>query len=672
MKVLVFAEKPSVAAEIARVLKCNKKEKGFYEGNDYVVTWALGHLAGLLDPEDYDKRYSNWDMATLPIIPPKMKLKVLKQTSQQYRTVEFLMKRKDIKELVIATDAGREGELVARWTMQLAGFNKPFRRLWISSQTDRAILEGFAKLKPGRDYDRLFNAAVCRAEADWLIGLNISRALTCQFNTSLSAGRVQTPTLSMIIDREEEIQNFKPIPFWELKCEFEGFFGHWRTKENPNGRIFDQNKAEELKKKLEDKIGTVVNVEISERSEMPPLAYDLTELQRDANNKYGFSAKKTLSLMQSLYESYKLVTYPRTDSRHITSDMVDTLKERVTIFKNSSYGRFADSILSKPLRISKRFVDDTKVSDHHAIIPTEQKPELSKLSVDEIKIYDLIVKRFFAVLSPDYQYREIKLTTVIEGENFYSKGKEVTSLGWREITTVEKEYDPNSEELPEQSLTLIKKGSVQKVKKINLVKGNTRPPARYTEADLLSKMEKGNLGTPATRADIIEKILSSFYVERNGRQFVPTSKGKQLISIVPKMMKSPNLTAEWELKLEAISKGNFQPEKFNEEIKKNTIELIESVKSSEVTFKLDNITREKCPLCGKYMLKVKDKKRREMLICQDRECGYREAVNNGKFDKGLSVSKRDQAMNKKAIAQHADNEVSTGLNLGDLFKNIGK
>jgi DNA topoisomerase III len=669
MKTVVFAEKPSVAAEIARVLKCNKKEKGFYEGEKYVITWALGHLAGLLDPEDYDKRYATWDMATLPIIPPKMKLKVLKQTSQQYRTVEFLLKRKDINELIIATDAGREGELVARWTMQLAGFNKPFRRLWISSQTDRAIAEGFAKLKPGKDYDRLFNAAVCRAEADWLIGLNISRALTCQFNTSLSAGRVQTPTLSMIVAREEEIQHFKPTPFWEVKAEFEGFFGHWRTKENPSGRIFDMSKAESLKEKLENKSGTVVSADITDRSEMPPLAYDLTELQRDANNKYGFSAKKTLSLMQSLYESYKLVTYPRTDSRYITSDMVDTLKDRLIIFKGTSYERFAAPLMSKPLKITKRFVDDTKVSDHHAIIPTEQKPELSKLSVDEIKIYDLIVKRFLAVLSPDYQYREIKLSTVIEGESFYSKGKEVISLGWREITTVEKEYDPNSDELPEQSLTAIKKGSVQKLKKINIVKSNTKPPARYTEADLLSKMEKGNLGTPATRADIIEKIISSFYVERNGRQFSPTSKGKQLISIVPQMLKSPDLTAEWELKLEAIAKGNFPPEKFNDEIKRTTKELIESVKCSEVTFKLDNITKEKCPLCGKYMLKVKDKRKREMLICQDRECGHREAIG-GKFDKGLSVSKRDQVMNKKAIAQHADNEVSTGLNLGDLFKNF--
>lgn len=671
MKILVFAEKPSVAGEIARVLKCNKKEKGFYEGDNYVVTWALGHLAGLLDPEDYDKRYATWDMTDLPIIPAKMKLKVLKQTSQQYRTVEFLMRRKDVKELIIATDAGREGELVARWTMQLAGFNKPFKRLWISSQTDKAILEGFAKLKPGKEYDRLFNAAVCRAEADWLIGLNISRALTCKFNTSLSAGRVQTPTLSMIINREEEIQNFKPIPFWEVKAEFEGFFGHWRTKENPSGRIFDQSQAERIKEKLQEKSGIVVNVEIAERSEMPPLAYDLTELQRDANKKYGFSAKKTLSIMQSLYESYKLVTYPRTDSRYITSDMIDTLKERVVIFKKSSYDRFAALILNNPLRITKRFVDNSKVSDHHAIIPTEQVPDFSKLSVDEVKIYDLIVRRFLAVLLPDYKYKEIKLTTVIEGETFYSKGKEVISAGWREITSVEKENENSDEELPEQLLTTIKKGAVQKVKKINIVKLNTKPPARFTEADLLSKMEKGNLGTPATRADIIEKILSSFYVERNGKQFVPTSKGKQLVSIVPELMKSPDLTAEWELKLEAVAKGNFLPEKFNEEIKKKTIELIELIKSSEVTFKIDNITKEKCPVCGKYMLKVKNKRKREMLICQDRECGYREEINS-KYDKGLSVSKRDQIMNKKAIAQHADNEVSTGLNLGELFKNFGK
>ena len=347
MKSLVFAEKPSVAKEMARVLKCNEKRKGYFEGKDYIVTWALGHLATLYEPGDYDASYKNWSMESLPIIPEKMKIKRLKKTSHQFKIVSFLMKRNDVKELIIATDAGREGELVARWTMLLAGFKKPFKRMWISSQTDRAIKDGFANLKPGKNYDRLFNAAVCRAEADWLVGLNLSRALTCHFNTQLSAGRVQTPTLSMIVEREDEIKNFKPVPFWELKAEFDGYFGHWKNKKSGSSRIFDLEFAEKLKDSLEGEAAVVTRVESKERSEEHPLAYDLTELQRDGNKRFGFSAKKTLSVLQNLYERHKLVTYPRTDSRYISSDMVATLPERLNSLKNTKYDKFVSKILSK-------------------------------------------------------------------------------------------------------------------------------------------------------------------------------------------------------------------------------------------------------------------------------------------------------------------------------------
>lgn len=672
MKALVFAEKPSVAKEMARVLHANMKHKGYFEGKDYIITWALGHLATLFEPADYDKKYMKWDMAMLPMIPDKMKIKRLAQTSQQFKTVNHLMNRKDIKELIIATDAGREGELVARWTMMLAGFKKPFRRLWISSQTDKAIKDGFNNLKNGREYDRLFHAASCRAEADWLIGLNLTRALTCKFNSQLSAGRVQTPTLNMIVQREAEIKSFKPVPFWEIKVEFDGYFGNWRSKDNNSGKIFDLDYAEKMKTKFGSSSGKVVDVEIKDKQKSPPLAYDLTELQREANKRYGFSAKKTLSLMQILYERYKILTYPRTDSRYITTDIVETLKERLIHLKNSSYGNLASKILSRPINPGKRFVDNSKVSDHHAIIPTEERADYSKLSSDERKIYDLVVRRFLAVLLPSYKYKELKIQTEIDGEYFYSKGKEIISLGWKEVSGENYEENENEQEiLPEQSLRSVKKGENLKVKKISLIKSNTRPPARLNEGTLLSKMEKGKLGTPATRADIIEKILSSFYVERNGRELVPTSKGKQLIGLVPEMIKSADLTAKWEKELELISLGKSKPQVFLDGIKVRAKELIETVKAMDVEFKLDNLTKESCPMCGKKMLKVKGKKKQEMLVCQDRECGYRENIKR-KGDNQFSVSKHDKVMNKKLINQYSDKTESSGMNLGDLLKDFIK
>lgn len=672
MKSLVFAEKPSVAKEIARVLNCKNKQNGYFEGKDYIVTWALGHLATLAEPGDYNPSYKNWSMDVLPIIPEKMRVKRLKQTSKQYKVVEYLMRRKDIKDLIIATDAGREGELVARWTMKLAKFNKPFKRLWISSQTDKAIKDGFAALKPGKDYDRLYYAAVCRAEADWLIGLNLSRALTCHYNTQLSSGRVQTPTLAMIVNREKEIRSFKPKTFWEIKVDFDGYFGHWRSKSNNSGRIFNQEFADKLKNKLNNKNGKVINVESKVKTEAHPLAYDLTELQRDGNKRYGFSAKKTLSLIQTLYERHKLLTYPRTDSRYITTDMVPTLKDRLTALKGTSYETFANNILGSEIKTTKRFVDNNKVSDHHAIIPTEEKPDFKNLSSDERKIYDLVVRRFLAVLYPAYKYKEIKIITEIENENFYSKGKEVISKGWKEITSnTQADEVNNTEILPEQNLKPVNKGDSKKVISVKQVKGHTKAPNLYNEASLLGQMEKNNLGTPATRAEIIEKLISSFYVERSGNKLSSTSKGKQLIDLVPEMMKSPELTAEWERWLEAIAKGKASSGKFMNDIKIKAKELVEQVKTSEIKFKLDNISSEKCPMCGKNMLNVKGKKGRKMLVCQDRECGYRENVKR-KGETGISVSKRDRAMNKKMISQYADNKEEVGTNLGDLLKDFMK
>ncbi|MDA8441753.1 MAG: DNA topoisomerase III [Peptococcaceae bacterium] len=678
MKALVLAEKPSVAREIARVLQCSSKQKGFLEGPKYVVTWALGHLVTLAEPEDYDKKYKEWRLEDLPMVPEKMKLKVIQQTSHQFKVVQSLMKRQDIRELVIATDAGREGELVARWIMQLGNWQKPFKRLWISSQTDAAIHEGFANLKPGQAYNGLFDAAVCRAEADWLIGLNVTRALTCKFNAQLTAGRVQTPTLAMIVQREKEIKEFKPVDYWTIKADFGDYFGDWRDKSN-NGRLFNIAQAEAILAKLQGHKGVVREVHTEGKTEPPPLAYDLTELQRDANRRYGFSAQQTLAVLQGLYERHKLVTYPRTDSRYLTSDMVGTLPARLRAMGIGPYAEHVKTLLQKPLHTTKRLVDNSKVSDHHAIIPTEQPLNLSGLKADEKNLYDLIARRFLAVLYPPYRYDQTTIITEINGEKFYSRGKIVKDQGWRAVAyKVAEKEEGNTEVLPEQLLKQQKQGDQKEVKSCKLQKSKTKPPSRYTEATLLTAMEspgkfiedeelretmKGcGLGTPATRAEIIEKIINTNYVERNGKELVPTSKGAQLIELVATKLKSPELTAQWEQSLTDIAKGRGNKLHFIAGIREDTKQLVKDVEQDTAKYQADNITKTKCPMCGKYMLVVKGK-RGKMLICQDRQCGYRQPEK----DNGFGSSAKSSRTNQRLIAEYSE-QGTIGNNLGELFK----
>ncbi len=679
MKALVLAEKPSVAREIARVLKCGSKNKGFMEGSQYVVTWALGHLVTLAEPDDYDQKYKEWRLEDLPMLPASMKLKVIRQTSQQFQVVRNLMKRNDLKELVIATDAGREGELVARWIMVLANWRKPFKRLWISSQTDDAIREGFNNLKAGTSYNNLYDAAVCRAEADWLIGLNVTRALTCKFNAQLNAGRVQTPTLAMIVNRETEIKQFVPVDYWTLRVDFSDYFGDWRGRDN-NSRIFNYLQAEDIAAKIKGHQGVVKEVRNESKSEPAPLAYDLTELQRDANKRYGFSAQKTLSVLQDLYEQHKLVTYPRTDSRYITSDIVPTLTSRLKSISVAPYAELVKPLLQKPLTPTKRFVDNSKVTDHHAIIPTEHPLRLTSLKEEERKLYDLIVRRFIAVLYPPYRYDQTTLITTINGENFHSRGKVVKDKGWRAVTSKTTEKDDLDEALPEQTLTLQKKGDVKQVKGFKVNKSKTKPPARYNEATLLTAMEspgkfiedeelresmKGSgLGTPATRAEIIEKLLNTSYIERQGKELVPTSKGIQLVNLVSPALKTPELTAQWEQRLSNIARGKGSKTEFMADIRKNALELVNSVIADKTVYKADNITKTKCPVCGKYLLLVNGK-RGKMLLCQDRACGHRQPEKQDEF--GYKSSKNASRVNQKLIAQYSD-QGYVGQNLGDLLK----
>lgn len=643
-KTLVLTEKPSVAKDIARVLGCKRSGNGCIVGDKYIVTWALGHLVTLADPEAYDDKYKSWRMEDLPMLPGRMKLVVIGQTSKQFKAVSSLLSSAEVSDIVIATDAGREGELVARWIIQKANCRKPMRRLWISSQTDKAIKEGFASLKPSSQYDNLYRSAQCRAEADWLVGLNVTRALTCKHNAQLSAGRVQTPTLAMIVRREEDILRFRPKDYFTVKADFGEYTALYKDSKG-QARFADAAAAKEVADSVRGKRGVLSEVKKVYRFKAPPAAYDLTELQRDANKKYGYSAKQTLSLMQSLYETHKLLTYPRTDSRYITKDVAATLPERLRAIAIGPYKDAASAVLrSKPIQ-TKYIVNDAKVTDHHAIIPTEQYVDLNKLSREERHIYDLVVRRFIAVLSAPFEYDEVQVKITVGKYNFYTKGQSVKSAGWKALydSSLADDDDDAEPDLAVQRLPALSQGAAASVKEVRVCAGKTSPPARYTEATLLTAMENpasqvedgrlrdalksaGGLGTPATRADIIEKLFNSFYIERRGREIFPTSKGRQLIGIVPPDLKSAELTAKWEQQLSLIAEGKANDRKFIEEMRGYASSLVQAVKSSTAEYKHDNMTREPCPQCGKYLLEVNGKKGK-MLVCQDRDCGYRKSIS---------------------------------------------
>ena len=650
MKSLVIAEKPSVARDIARVLGANQKNGGILEGKNYVVTWALGHLVTLADPEEYDRKYEKWEMATLPMLPKEMKLVVIRQTGRQFSVVKTQLFRKDIGEIIIATDAGREGELVARWILEKAGCHKPIKRLWISSVTDKAIKEGFANLKDGHDYDNLYRAAVARAEADWLVGMNGTRALTCKYNAQLSCGRVQTPTLAMIAKREEEIRKFVPKEYYGISLETQDVKWTWRDEKTKSFRTFSRERAEQIKGRLENAALEITSVEKKAKKTMAPGLYDLTTLQREANLKYGFSAKETLNIMQRLYENHKVLTYPRTDSRYIGKDIVPTIKERLKACGIGPYRKLAGAFMNKPVQVNGSFVDDKKVSDHHAIIPTEQFVQLDHMTNEERKIYDMVVRRFLAVLYPASQYEQVTMEAKAAGETFAASGKVIKSMGWKEVyeggadDDLEDEAD-DEKKLKDQRLPEMKTGTRLKILKTSLNTGKTKPPARFTEATLLAAMENpvkfmetrdkeavktlgetGGLGTVATRADIIEKLFHSFMMEKKGNEIHITSKAKQLLELVPEDLKKPELTADWEMKLSKIAKGRIRQGDFLHQIRDYTCEIVDEIKNGEGTFRHDNLTNKVCPQCGKKLLAVNGKNSK-MLVCQDRECGYRETIS---------------------------------------------
>jgi len=645
-KTLVLAEKPSVGRDIARVLQCSKKGNGYFEGNQYIVTWALGHLVTLADPEVYGQQYSSWRIEDLPIMPSPLKLVIIRESNKQFHAVKQQMKRNDVKEIVIATDAGREGELVARWIIEMAHVNKPIKRLWISSVTDKAIREGFRNLKDGRAYDHLYASAAARAEADWLVGINATRALTCKHNAQLSCGRVQTPTLAIVAKREEEIRQFTPKPYYGLTAVAQGPIQlQWQDPETKDVKSFSKEKMDRLlAAHKQEQSAEVIEVAKANKKTFAPQLYDLTELQRDANRIFGFSAKETLSIMQGLYEHHKVVTYPRTDSRYLSADIVDTLPDRVKAVQMKPYAPLAAKVLRAPIKANKSFVDDSKVSDHHAIIPTEQSVLLSDLSDRERKIFDLVVKRFLAVLFPAFEYEQTTIQAKIGSERFIARGKTVLAQGWKEVYDYDVEDEDGKSGVTEQTLPKIAKGDRLRLQSVSQTKGETKPPEPFTEATLLTAMENparymaneskdliktigetGGLGTVATRADVIEKLFNSFLFEKRGKHIFITAKGKQLLELVPDDLQSPTLTAQWEQKLSAISKGSLNKQSFISDIKTYAKTVVHEIKNSEKTFRHDNLTRSKCPECGKLLLEVNGK-RGKMLVCQDRECGYRKNI----------------------------------------------
>ncbi|RAK17153.1 DNA topoisomerase-3 [Anoxybacillus vitaminiphilus] len=636
MKSLVLAEKPSVAREIARVLGCKQPHKHYFEGSKYIVTWALGHLIELKMPEDYDPKYKTWRLEDLPIIPQQMGLNIIRKTSHQFRAIANVAKRTDIKDCIIATDAGREGELVARWILKKLNWKKPILRLWISSQTDKAIRDGFKDLKPGKRFDHLYQSAICRAEADWLIGLNVTRALTTKYNDPLSAGRVQTPTLAMIIDREKEIQKFVPKPYWTIHANIGSLSASW--EQNGEKRIFSKETAKHIYEKLKNKQAAILSIERKKKKEQQPLPYDLTELQQDANKRFGFSAKKTLTVLQRLYEHHKLVTYPRTDSRYLTSDMESTMFDRLKAMA-SSYKDEIGPLLSDRGKVNARQVfNNEKVTDHHAIIPTEEPLHMNKLSEDERKLYDLIARRFLALFYPVYEYETVHAVFRIGEETLTAREIVVVNAGFRKV------LGKNDDGRGKKQLSSLMKGQTFTLHELELKEALTEPPLRYSEADILSQMEKYGLGTPATRADIIERLVETEAVERKNGRFYPTKKGKQLIELVNEELKSPELTAQWEKELEAIARGKGDPKAFLQNIRKQTEHLVSEIKQSDRTYLAHNLTGSTCPECGSF-LKERATKEGRMLVCSNMECRFRK-------HKDPKLSKRRCPQCKKRMEIH--------------------
>ena len=646
---LIIAEKPSVARDIARVLGVKTKEEGYLRGEEYLVSWALGHLVTLQEPDELDAKYQKWRMEDLPILPDRIPTKVIPKTKKQFTALKKLMLSGEVDSLICATDAGREGELIFRLIYEQAGCKKPVERLWISSMTDEAIREGFAQLKPAAEYEGLYKSARSRSTADWLVGMNASRAFTLRYNVLLSIGRVQTPTLAILVKRRLEIERFVPVEYYTVTADFGDYQGVWFDEkaedEKVSHRIPDQETAQRIVSKVKGQEAAVQSVSREEKKELAPQLYDLTSLQRDANRLLGFTADKTLKIAQSLYEKWKVLTYPRTDSRYLPLDMLP--RARQTLLKLPAvYQPLVQGIPWKEdgkLPFSKRIFDNAKVSDHHALLPTPQTAPLDKLPADERALFDLVAKRAIAAFYPPYVYDQVKIITGAADEVFKTTGRVTKDPGWKAVVQGQEAQTASARKKaaePEQTvLPDVREGDQRQVKKASSKKEQTKPPAPHTDASLLYSMEnagreladealreqmKGSgLGTPATRAAIIERLIHVGYVQRRGKTLNATDKGVQLIEIAPEEISSPEMTGKWELALDEIARNQRAPERFDEGIRRLSAWLVEYARTTknEGSFPPEERRKGKggkkassvkllegaqCPLCGKPV-QVSDK-----------------------------------------------------------------
>lgn len=630
MKSLILAEKPSVARDIANAMHINQQRNGYFENNQYIVTWALGHLVTNATPEQYDKKFKEWNLAELPIIPNHMKTVVIPKTRKQFQTVKSLMLKDNVNEIIIATDAGREGELVARLILDKVHNKKPIKRLWISSITAKAIQKGFKHLKDGRAYLPLYRAALARSEADWIVGINATRALTTKYDAQLSLGRVQTPTIQLVQMRQDEIKNFRPTEYYTLEAKIAG----QTFKLKSQHRIKNQQQLEQLVQSLKGHQAEITDVHSKHKKQYPAKLYSLTDLQQEAYQRYHMGAKETLNTLQSLYERHKLATYPRTDSNYLTDDMIDTFKERLQALLATEYKEQVRPLVNKKFSPKMHIINNQKVSDHHAVIPTEIRPDMNALSQREQKIYMMIAERFIENLLPPYEYDAVSVTCNIEGETFEFQDKVTTQPGFKALSTHEATHQTPK----------FDKGKRYSVQHFNIQAHETTPPSYFNEGSLLKAMENpqkffdlkdykhsqtlkqtGGIGTVATRADIIDKLFNMNAIEARSGQIRVTSKGRQILDLAPKELTSPLLTAEWEEKLTQIEKGKYDSRAFMKEMKTFTKDIVNEIKESEQKYKHDNLTSTECPTCGKFMIKVKTKNG-QMLVCQDPSCKTKKNV----------------------------------------------
>ena len=665
---LIVTEKPSVAKDIARVLKINSSRDGYIEGKDCIITWCIGHLIQLSYPEEYDSRYKTWNINDLPIFPKKFKYSVNPSTTKQYEIVKRLTLDETTTEIVCATDAGREGQLIFGYVYVTSGCTKPVKRLWISSMTDESILDGFKNLKDNKEFFSLFQSAKARSEADWLVGINATRLFTVKYNQMLTIGRVQTPTLSLIVSRQKEIDNFVQEPFYEVEADCDMFSATWFNK---NGTRLDSlEKAEEIKKKCENKEGVITKLQTKRATVERPLLYDLTELQREGNRRYGYTAEQTLEAAQNLYEKYKLTTYPRTDARYLTHDMKPKLKDLLLNIKQGWKGSeyCVDKVINQKINADKRVIDDKKVTDHHAIIVTPTIRNVSSINLPEREknILRLVVARFIAVLDRKQEYDQTDIELKIENEKFKARGKKVVILGWKEVEDII--LGKVKEETEDKEITVnLKVDDKITPKEIKVLTRKTSPPKQYNEATLLTAMETAGkqiedeklkeemksigLGTPATRAGIIEKLISVGYIKRNKKNLVPTENGIQLIEIVHDKLKKPDLTGEWESELSKIAKNESSSRNFIYDIKKYVAEIVNEGKISTIRnvnfVNTDKKTKKEvigqCPRCGRDIFENK-----KSFYCS----GYK-YVPACKF----SIWKEDKAFAEKGIILTRENAI---------------